>query len=351
MKWILVFQVMLTLGFFHSAAAGEVGNGGDPIRLLFEEAREYAAERVRSAQPCAFGVNTNPSVVSWVMVHREQLAQDIELSPHVWITDPQSTCAFTQTHAKAAITFSFEACRPGVKGINDAVSMLIHESVHHFEITDEVFADQVAKAISSLGMDSSCHPIHSEDPFNPASCSGNTLSESDLLNMIPLPQKNYVDLGNFNVFTRLRMCYGEGWCTNWGLKPMAYGISERSFWSYHPQDNTPIALDRSGTLELQYSGNRPRLFLKSGGDFSTSWQAVSAVANYDLNMTWTDRMQMMIGNTRIKPMSSQEYNTTFKGSITKTCMRQVAAGKYKSKDDKGNDVVYEYEAVVLSLFK
>ena len=54
--------------------------------------------------------------------------------------------------------------------------MLVHESVHHFGITEETFADQVAIAVYEAKEVTNCdtYPV---DPFDPNSCTGKPMTK------------------------------------------------------------------------------------------------------------------------------------------------------------------------------
>ncbi|MES2769009.1 MAG: hypothetical protein V4596_07680 [Bdellovibrionota bacterium] len=335
--WMLFF--IITTG----AVAGEVGNGGDPLRILFEEARSYTAERVQSAKSCAFSVDVNPEVVSWIMKNKEQLASDIMKSPHVWITDEQSTCAFTQSNPNSTVILSFESCRPGIKSINDAITILAHESVHHFDIADESFADQVGQAIESIGNNCTCDPIPSNDPFDPASCPGNSLSERDLLSKIPLPNQTAKWVGKFKVHKRMRTCYFENHCSPW-----TDNVDDGGFMLKDPHNGGGYSAQTLGSAAVQLVNNKPQFKLVSEVHSNSAgrWIMKYDISNFSLvssEASDTTYNALFVGNRNLhwKPVI---------GKITNTCFRQGISGRSVRLDANGNNILVEYETVILSQF-
>ncbi len=150
---------------FATAAYGGwgMGRGGDSLRLAFAQAKQHASHIVLRLRPEALPASVPADVRAWLteQTNREQLAADISASEHVWTEDEKPTCAWTQTTRDAAIDLSYVTCRKAMDFASgnrpsdhtsipsfEAVGrLLIHESVHHFGITDEQFADSVAIAV------------------------------------------------------------------------------------------------------------------------------------------------------------------------------------------------------------
>ncbi|MES2803195.1 MAG: hypothetical protein V4654_11930 [Bdellovibrionota bacterium] len=345
-----IIAILLSCLCLH-AYGGTEGHGGDPLRLLFEDARPFAADRVMKAMPCAFGANVSADVRNWILSHKQSLAEDINQSEHVWITDKQSTCAFTQTNSRHDITFSFETCRPGVRDISDALKILVHESVHHLGVTDEYFADKVANAIYNLGSNSSCIVPPSKDPFDPASCPGNPLSETELTSMIPLPDSTTKKLGTYRVSSRMRSCYSENWCSKWVLSD-GNGFFTHTTNYYGSVVAGPAIM--GGFATLKYVGNHPVVYIDSdpsvqldptwdsklGGWVNFTYSTIKGGTGFESN-SYGD---MNVGITSIK-------DTPFKGWITNSCFRQTLRSKFKTKDSQYNQIEKEYETVILSQFE
>ena len=130
-----------------STGWGHVGNAGDPLRLLFTAAREHAAFVTNRVHPDAFPSSTPDNVKKWILENKEKLAGDILASSHNWVDSAEVTCAHTLREPSAAINLSFPTCRSSIQSREQAATLLIHESVHHFDIDDEEFADAVANTI------------------------------------------------------------------------------------------------------------------------------------------------------------------------------------------------------------
>ncbi|MGE0174959.1 MAG: kelch repeat-containing protein [Oligoflexales bacterium] len=139
----------------------QVGNGGDYLRIVMEQARTRASTIARKATPLVLSrMNVGEDVKAWILANHVALASDILISPYHWLeqADPeQQTCALTHqplpgeiTPNGAEIALSFELCRSHIKNVLDATSVVIHESVHHFGIGDESFADKVAMTLVSV---------------------------------------------------------------------------------------------------------------------------------------------------------------------------------------------------------
>lgn len=351
-KNLLLWSVLALLGSIKVYPMGnETGSGGDPLHFLFEDARIAAVSRVQMAMPCAFGADVRPEVRDWIMKNKEALANDISLSAHNWITDQQATCAFTQTTSRAPITLSYNVCRSGVSDISAAALVLIHESVHHFEISNEVFPDEVALAIHNLGVNSSCPVPPLLDPFDPASCPGAPLTAQSLKAMIPLPHQNYKVLGDFKVSVRGRTCYAENWCSAWTEMPRAFS-SDLGI--------TPDANFVKGTTTVVLQDNTPQLHFVSlialtGSDanvypYNHRWKIFSQINDYHLN-SMNAYATVGGGSHGLLTLGGVTLGRNkFTGWVTHQCARQTVKSSRSSKDDRNNDITLEYEMVVLSHF-
>lgn len=158
--WRYIFLLVFLIPQSSQARWG-VGNGGDALRLAFAKSKEHAAHitlRLKERSFDSLNPNIDAGVKEWILQNQTTLASDILLSKHIWTLEKKPTCAWTFTQkpqnpeleANAAnIHFSYPTCRGGIHNLSDAGQLLIHESVHHFGITDEEFADAVGLAIYS----------------------------------------------------------------------------------------------------------------------------------------------------------------------------------------------------------
>lgn len=336
-----VFAFVLLMLSHSPAHANGVGNGGDPIADQFLSAKKYAVERVNQAVRCAFGVDVRSEVRDWILNHQQALAEDIAGSKHQWTTKDAASCGFTGPNSKDEIIFSYPTCRKGVTGITDAIRLVVHESVHHFGIGDESFANEVASAIATLGTNSSCSGTPASDPFDPASCPGVHLSADGLMAMIPLPRDNRKELGQFRVYARERACYSDTFCTPWeGAGRMAF---------YDDTPNGPYPLARLGIVEVIYQNNLPELKLTSNpysaGNGQNRWAMRSWVRDFNLSgESWDARGRLKIAGEEIGP------TRPLLGWVTESCFRQSISGSMDGTDDRYNKIRREYELVFLSYF-
>ncbi len=225
----------------------------------------------------------------------------------------------------------------------------MHESVHHFGVVDEYFADNVADAIYNLGNQSTCAIPPSQDPFDPASCPGTQISNADLMQMIPLPTKNEQELGRFKVSARKRVCYSANWCAPWEA------TSDQLSLNHSFIGNMP--LPREGEVSAIYSNNEPKVsfisdsWMRNGGKIS--WSTSASIHNYSLNTVWSwggTANHNITGEYADVKVVNKSLTGNLRGWITRSCVRQVVTDDFKTKDDRGNDVTVNYEVVFLSQF-
>ncbi|HUP56548.1 MAG TPA: hypothetical protein VM598_03790 [Bdellovibrionota bacterium] len=134
----------------------DMGNAGDSAPIVFQAARKAARNRVSGLRACEFAPDpTASSTIEWIMRNRDALALDVLKSQHLWTEDKRGSCAHTATQPESPITFSYDNCR--AHDLESAVGVLIHESVHHFGIPDEDFANAVAAEIAAVSA-SNCQP-------------------------------------------------------------------------------------------------------------------------------------------------------------------------------------------------
>lgn len=218
MKWIISLFCLLNIAL----ASHEVGNGGDGMRKVFKRAQIFAAARVAAVKDCSFDDRTSSTVIEWILNNKKALEADILSSKHFWVVDDQPTCAFTPREPGAPIYLAYENCFDESHNVEVAGELLVHEAVHHFNISDENFADEVARAIYSSDPSVTCPSEPESDPFNPMSCMGQNLTLEQVARSIESGETQAI-LTDFKSYARYRKCTKLTGCTDW----KNYEISHR----------------------------------------------------------------------------------------------------------------------------
>lgn len=161
-------SILVAMTHFEIMAAtndgGMVGGGGDPLRSLFFDARNEAAQIVAGYRAASLIGRVKPKVAAWIEQNHRALEWDIKESTHDFDAGTsQTTCAHTVYQAAADIQFHLPACR-AIKTPKQAVSILIHESTHHLGIRSEETAEEIATALT-LGSSHGTLPSN-QDPSN-----------------------------------------------------------------------------------------------------------------------------------------------------------------------------------------
>jgi len=148
LKWLLI----TTLGYGGVAKADEVRNGGDHVRIVFNEGRSRAVDALKTFSTDAVDPHISASAKAWLGENAAKLAADLEQSELVWNEKLPDNCgdhhcACTGLTPKSDIHLSQQACNMRFVDSIYAAKLLIHEGVHHFGLTDESFADEVAVAV------------------------------------------------------------------------------------------------------------------------------------------------------------------------------------------------------------
>lgn len=202
--------------FFGSTAQAQngAGNGGDPLRNLYEKAQTTAPQMVAKILPCSFKPEVPVSVSDWIIKNQAAYIQDMRMSQLKWVVDLQGTCAFTALNSAANIYLSYNECRESTHSLEDGIYTILHESVHHFGVPDEGFADAVAHAILY-----GTNPVDScpaeGTPFNPNYCQGSTMSDAEALARFQ-PGATQASLGaSYSWMVRSRTCQTLTGCAGW----------------------------------------------------------------------------------------------------------------------------------------
>jgi hypothetical protein len=191
------------------------GNAGDPLRTFFSEARVMAENRVRNLKTCDFKKSVNEAKAKWLVSIKDQLADDIKKTKHVWLSDFQGSCAFTQFDVKASpVYLSYPECRTIDGNHQDAMELLIHESLHHLGVETEVDAEEYAAMVMDADELDEC-PVEPYDPFSEKTCEGAKISNADILSNFQPGSNKSSTIGKSSAQARYRKCNALTGCADW----------------------------------------------------------------------------------------------------------------------------------------
>lgn len=133
-----------------------VGNPGNPLDILFDEAKDNAAMMLAGLG--TLPADVPPRVRDFLKEHRRDMINDINASKHDLSNDEGANCALTNVPPDVdTIHFSRPKCAALVTDLDMATRILIHESTHHFpaedlhpdgpRIADETFCNDVANEV------------------------------------------------------------------------------------------------------------------------------------------------------------------------------------------------------------
>lgn len=237
MKKLLVLMTVLT--YCLGGHADEItesrhthGNAGDPLRTFYSEARVMAEDRVTNLKICEFKSGVNEAKAKWLVSIKDQLAQDIKKSKHVWLSDFQGSCAFTQYDVKGApVYLSYPECRSTQGNHLEAMELLIHESLHHLGVEEEVDAEEYAAMIMEADILTEC-PTQPYDPFDAKTCGGRSIQKADILNYFQAGANTSAVVGKTKAAARYRKCNTLTGCADWQSRPSVMQ------WSYSNLNKT-----------------------------------------------------------------------------------------------------------------
>jgi hypothetical protein len=130
-----------------SAALGDhvVGNPGDPIRVLLEEARDDARVITIRVRPEGLTVGEAPER-DYYRDHYESVETALRDADLKMVDDAMPTCAVA-VPSEMRVYLSYPTCRESVRNKADAIKLLLHEATHLLGNEDEHLADDVALAV------------------------------------------------------------------------------------------------------------------------------------------------------------------------------------------------------------
>lgn len=202
-------------------------------------------------------------------------------------------------------------------------------------------------------------PHNSEDPFDPASCTGNPISNDEMKTFFK-PGEMSVKVGDVNLYIRTRKCNHVTGCTDW------YGPSSSEVTFGHKGCNSGYSSCGWGESELKRTGELS--FVVNAGSIDTNLSMHDYYRDY---LKTTPVIPALNGSVATKaeygfksyPGQFWYYNVTFvrhkeqiynkgpavnlSGLITRSCMRLQTLVTDEIKD-KG--YYYEHELVAFSQY-
>lgn len=190
------------------------GNGGDALRELLERARSAAAATVQNLQWCSFKSTVKKETVDWILANQTAIANDIRSSQHLWVVDDQATCGFTSGDSAAPIYLSYPTCASTVgNSLNSAIFVVLHETAHHFGVSNERDADAIAKAIQEANLNTTCPA--SDDITDPGVCSSGPMTTEDAQRYFSAGDTSVMVPVTYRVYGRISRCVTLSGCEPW----------------------------------------------------------------------------------------------------------------------------------------
>lgn len=331
------------------------GNAGDPLRTFFSEARVMAEDRVRSLKLCEMKSSTNEAKAKWLVSVKEKLADDIKNSKHVWLSDFQGSCAFTQFDQKnAPVYLSYPECRSIDGDHKAAMELLIHESLHHIGIEQEVEAELYAAMVMDADQLDEC-PVQPYDPFDSKTCEGNKISKTDILKYFQPGANSTSKIGESKTVARYRRCNALTGCADWNSRKKIFEWKapntsaqkvmineadlEKDFSFYIAEYSGPSFGIRTGIKNFKCT-----IKPKQGQPFRCDARYVQKVGRYNQTFQPTDphtkRIMNFGGSTK-----SDSLTQTMKFNQSCFWMKARTVG-----EKSGNGDYYESELVIYSHF-
>lgn len=321
MKFLLSFVLLAGVS---AQAQNSAGNGGDALRKLFQQAQLVAAQLSEEILPCELKPNVAPKVREWILANHAMLSHDILQTQQKWIVDLQGTCAYTSLNLGANVYLSYNECRDSTHTMDDAVFTLIHESVHHFGITEEGFADQVARAILEADELPSCPDAGT--PWDDNYCSEDPITKPEVLMLFP-PASTDVLYKDLNVETKIRRCQEITGCEPWKregvLRNTKNTILKNVLSGFQISSGNIIRFELFATLtnhQYSYDWEKPHFSLNDPANSYIYFAPNASAENY----TWL----------------------TFSGKVSRHCTKLEGTGRFNFQ----NGVYDEFKAVLYSRY-
>ncbi|MCX6126344.1 MAG: hypothetical protein NTV34_16545 [Proteobacteria bacterium] len=136
-----LFGFILLMMVPGGASAGSSNHGGDGIAITFLKAQPLAAEMVGGYKALyTTDEMSNDAFKSWFALNADELAADILASRLEFTEEVLEHEALTGLTQRATIRLSLPKLRLESQSKVQAAGLLIHESMHHLGVADELFA-------------------------------------------------------------------------------------------------------------------------------------------------------------------------------------------------------------------
>lgn len=123
------------------ASTGSGNHGGDGVMITFLKAQNLAHEMVRAYEAQYLtDLSSTPAFRDWFGSNARALADDVAETPLVPTEASLLHDALTELTPRAAVKLSLPELRVAKPSREAAAALLIHESMHHLGVEDEMFA-------------------------------------------------------------------------------------------------------------------------------------------------------------------------------------------------------------------
>jgi hypothetical protein len=309
---ILILLLSSTLWAGDTSGNGG-GNGGDALRKLFEDARPMAVEQVTGLKWCSFNRNVPQDLVQFILKNQDAIASDIKASEYRWVVDSQPTCGNTDLQPNSPLYLSYPTCASTVgTNIQSAQYVILHETAHHFAISNENQADAVASAI--MNADTTLECPSDNDVFSPNYCSGPAFSKTDAQKFLQPGQVFVVVPSNTKAYGKYRDCTKLSGCTDWKAANLA------TQYGYQIEANAEVQLvsddDEPGFVwrVVHTMANDSTVFDTANVKPSMAEQRITSYASYRYSL-----FAGAVGSSSI-PLATIADVTAFHGRFNSHCV-------------------------------
>lgn len=286
---------------------GSASHGGDPLAIMASAAQEKARFVVSQVSEIGSTFALKEDEREWFRKNRVELANDLRNTKLEWADKlPESceidTCACTSLARDSTIFFSFDTCRKQNKTEDDLVKLLIHETVHHFGVKDENFANRISSAVWSDWLNMFSLTGKRTLLF----CSGVTGFDQFILD---------TDGNKFHVTINSILGH-SGIEKELNLPPITSGVSQVNFW--FPISSCSFSNSLVSTLSCQTDAAEAML-LRGPEDITnlSFLQARDIKINFDFDSEFTKEQALVRFTTQVGDKANAERRSSF---FKNTCL-------------------------------